>query len=442
MSLNNKIEKSDLARDALYDKVNLIAEELDEKKQELLIAGENIKTINGESIVGSGNVEISGLNRNISNCITEIPQDIKLELNNGDLTLKAGSKVWIPYGTSDIYNIGDVDSFGNTVVDKSFSNGKFFYAITVTVDTATRADAINAYTVVYNTVEKRMDYWGWDGTTSFDGYNTTDGMHYNISENNIRIRVNGGIYGDNFSLPICVVSKNTTSTTGFTSIDQVFNSFGYIGSTIFALPGVKGLIPNGRNEDGSLRNIELVNNEVKTRYLESNQTYTNAIFALATTGIGVYYYTYDEKGNYLLSGNSKLSDRFSCGLMSSTNGIITSFNLKTTFKALDSNDLDILAGNIVTTTGISKSENGYVKLGNGMIIQWGVSSMTTGGSTTITFPFAFSAENTYTISTGYFSPGSSRDNPIVITARTATNFTVVNKAGSGTLYCYFHAIGY
>ena len=34
----------------------------------------------------------------ITNCITEIPQDIKLELNNGTLTLKAGSKVYVPNG--------------------------------------------------------------------------------------------------------------------------------------------------------------------------------------------------------------------------------------------------------------------------------------------------------------------------------------------------------
>lgn len=34
----------------------------------------------------------------ITNCITEIPQDIKLELVDGTLTLKAGSKVYIPNG--------------------------------------------------------------------------------------------------------------------------------------------------------------------------------------------------------------------------------------------------------------------------------------------------------------------------------------------------------
>lgn len=34
----------------------------------------------------------------ITNCITEIPQDIKLELKDGVLTLKAGSKVYVPNG--------------------------------------------------------------------------------------------------------------------------------------------------------------------------------------------------------------------------------------------------------------------------------------------------------------------------------------------------------
>ena len=40
----------------------------------------------------------SKINKQITNCITAIPQDIKLELNNGSLTVKAGSKVYIPNG--------------------------------------------------------------------------------------------------------------------------------------------------------------------------------------------------------------------------------------------------------------------------------------------------------------------------------------------------------
>ena len=45
-------------------------------------------------------IEAGGLNINdkISNCLLEVPQNIKLELNNGTLTLKAGSKVIVPNG--------------------------------------------------------------------------------------------------------------------------------------------------------------------------------------------------------------------------------------------------------------------------------------------------------------------------------------------------------
>lgn len=358
MSLNNKIEKSDLARDALYDKVNVIAEELDEKKQELLIAGENIKTINGESIVGSGNVEISGLNRNISNCITEIPQDIKLELNDGTVTLKAGSKVWIPYGTSDVYNIGDTDSFGNTVVDKSFSDGKFFYAIKTSVDAITSANDIYTYTVVYNPKTKVIDYWGRDGTTSSDGYSDFDGMHYNTSENNIRIVYNDGeIYGNSFSLPICVVSKNTTSATGFTFIDQVFNGFGYIGSMIFALPGVKGLMPNGKNEDGSLKNdvfeitsIQLVSRTSDNKYYmilgdpqgayNPNSLSTNYMVR-ENYATDIYGYKYDEYRNMFVGiGSNNIGTQIYMVIVGSFEvyrGLIRFFNSKQVFKAVDSN---------------------------------------------------------------------------------------------------------
>ena len=43
---------------------------------------------------------------------------------------------------------------------------------------------------------------------------------------------------------------------------------------------------------------------------------------------------------------------------------------------------------IVTTTGIAKSPNGFVKLGNGVILQWG-SATPSSGSGTITFPTPF-----------------------------------------------------
>ncbi|MBO7733689.1 MAG: hypothetical protein J6S67_14085, partial [Methanobrevibacter sp.] len=65
-------------------------------------------TLSGYGITDGANTDLSNLtdtgknianwSSNVSNCITEIPQDVKLELNNGTLTLKAGSKVYVPNG--------------------------------------------------------------------------------------------------------------------------------------------------------------------------------------------------------------------------------------------------------------------------------------------------------------------------------------------------------
>lgn len=56
-----------------------------------------------------------------------------------------------------------------------------------------------------------------------------------------------------------------------------------------------------------------------------------------------------------------------------------------------------LQNSIVTTTAISKSGNGYVKLGNGIIIQWGNSST----PNTVTFPTAFTSTPQVVISTSH-----------------------------------------
>ena len=78
-------------------------------------------------------------------------------------------------------------------------------------------------------------------------------------------------------------------------IKQVFNGFGYIGQVLYALPGVEGLSPNGRNEDGSLKNELMVLDHVVTRdftwycadgqyvFLGISQEYGDD-FALISTG--------------------------------------------------------------------------------------------------------------------------------------------------------------
>ena len=99
-------------------------------------------------------------------------------------------------------------------------------------------------------------------------------------------------------------------------------------------------------------------------------------------------------------------------------------------------------GSIVTTTGINKAQNGYVKLGNGIIIQWGWYKVNNSANTTITFPTAFSGNSTYAVSTDIYCSDNNRERPFTVKTKTASNITVYNYFSGGTNYCFIIAIGY
>ena len=91
---------------------------------------------------------------------------------------------------------------------------------------------------------------------------------------------------------------------------------------------------------------------------------------------------------------------------------------------------------IVTTVNKSKAQNGYFKLGNGLIIQWGY---TTSNNSTVTFPTAFTAVPSITF--GGLATGGSADYSIVYKSISATNFSVA-WAGSAYTGTHWIAVGY
>ncbi len=177
----------------------------------------------------------------ITNCITEIPQDIKLELNDGVLTLKAGSKVYVPNGPG------------------------VFDEVVVSTDITTTFFVNGDGLVFYNRTTNNFTIYGtnriYSGTTAPTGVLSGNNLWYDTTNNKIKQTVDGGTsWSDiDISLPI---STTTGDLTKLTSIDQVFNGFGYIGSTTFALPGIKFLTPYGRNTDGSLNSVERITETV------------------------------------------------------------------------------------------------------------------------------------------------------------------------------------
>ena len=104
------------------------------------------------------------------------------------------------------------------------------------------------------------------GTTAPTATNTQ--YWYDTTNNLIKRYSGGNDQGESYSLPLAFVhidpSGGIAETNVITSIDQVFNGFGYIGSTVFALPGVKVQIPNGRNEDGTCKSLITNTTSVKT----------------------------------------------------------------------------------------------------------------------------------------------------------------------------------
>lgn len=249
----------------------------------------------------------------ITNCITEIPQDIKLELNDGTLTLKAGSKVYIPKGK---------DSSGNNIFSEYITSSDLSFG----------ASSLGSTKRFVSYTNNSIIAGSWESFTS--GTTVPSSGYYYHSEEN-KIYRDGAVVND-MSLPLMFGDYVTQS--GFSSIDQVFNGFGYIGSTVFALPGVKGLIPNGRNEDGSLRNIEFTVGEVLTQ--TRNISGTNAPLVLKGNSFANYGVAdYNEELNLNISSTGTNIGRAIVGTWSAnSSGVITSLSPKLPFRAVDYSD--------------------------------------------------------------------------------------------------------
>ena len=421
---------------------------------------------------------IANWSSNVSNCITEIPQDIKLELNAGTLTLKAGSKVYVPNGAG----VFDEVIVPNDSIIQGSGSGT------------------TSLLVFYNTSDPNwLKYDGvvncFSGSTQPSVY--VDMSWYDTTNNVIKYTNNSGsTWTSGLSLPIAIV----TLTSGvITSIDQVFNGFGYIGSTVFALPNIKWLTADGRNADGTLKSIEHTN----TTVLTTNYPYSDNLYFFMTS-LGVFtagYYVqsetepttpytiwYKPSENILRTKStgdwSVVNDRIVFARSQTSATRIVSFNPIQAFQAVDYSefletdsqnvkvtgnqsingtktftgyynkfdhylivdsivnaalkaavDLETIGsntnvvlrasspdgnrsgslklvctngggayataphevlggnGNILTTYNYYWGTNGWYKLGNGLIIQWGWCDTRFSTSRTITFPTAFSSTN-------------------------------------------------
>lgn len=377
---------------------------------------------NDESVATTawGNNFLNGMR---SNCITYIPQDIKLELSSGTLKLKDGSKIYIPNGSG----VFDTITISNDLT------------ATAVVDTTWLVFAKN------NGLQLR----GISNCTS--GTSQPSGNYlafYNTSTNSISLSGGDGSFVSGYSFPIAII---TSSGGAITSIDQVFNGFGYIGSTVFALPGVKGLVPNGRNADGTLNNSSFTTTAVQvftgsgpyTRLMrfEANGNFTVSNFALE----------YDEQKNKMMNSGVEYSIMVVGDAYWDSSSKITSFNSKTAFHALDWNDLN---GKILNDRGIrtvvetyKNGSNWYRIWSDGWCEQGGhydKGSLAIDTATTIQLLKAYPNID-YTLvaqSSRNDNQGGSINNQVFINHRTKTEFTARCYGDGTSQYIDWYACGY
>lgn len=269
----------------------------------------------------------------ITNCLLEVPQNIKLELVDGTLTLKAGSKVIVPNG-SGVFKDVIVQANLST---KPASTGQYML---VTSNTGSSLSWVTVSRI-------------YSGTTD-SGTGQTYHIWYDTTNNVVNLYESDASVCRSVTFPVCLF---TTTADGVKSIDKVFNGFGYIGSTIWVDKGVKGLIPNGRNSDGTLNNIEHITSKIST-YTNTNQAgefliridknYISAINLEkyhisnnepfeARTSWDVWY---SPKDNLFRADGGNWDSRSFVigGSFSVVNSKVSSLNSKQPFKAVDYNE--------------------------------------------------------------------------------------------------------
>ena len=305
----------------------------------------------------------------LTNCITEIPQDIKLELDttNHNIILKAGSRVWYPDG---------FETDGTTP--------KFSYYTLESDRTATTINPSNYNdAVIINLYDENGSYmfWGemvdtYSGSTSptLTGhrqywYDTTNNIikYYDPISSSWINEFSGHKFI--FPLGLFTVEENI----GFTEIQQIFNGFGYFGSTIYVLPGVKGLIPNGRNPDGTLKTTNFISSKVITR---SDMSISRNDLTVSVNPNGYLNYDnnfhIDENGYLRTHANNIWTELPFANYTTGTDGRIGYFSPKKVYKILDCSDSSYISkcsmiSNKYVDLTLGASGTSYIAPANGYV---------------------------------------------------------------------------
>ena len=280
----------------------------------------------------------------ITNCLLEVPQTVKYEFANNTLTIKAGTILIVPYGTeAPTLNIGDyLINTNYKIVDVQYENEKCFYRVELLSDMSYNEPYYIASTPCYVCIQLMSNAIGI--------YALID-TYFTYTNNFVE---HSSFAGTIHCLPIMLATRDAT---GIGSVDQVFNGMGYMGSTVWVDKGVKCLMPDGRNKNGTLNNIIHTLNTIQSYTITEEFVDAETPIVLTSTHLGYFrsYKTlyfgekptnpahhtrwYDSVNNvwWEYSNEKGWVIGYYCiiGTMDISNTRINSFTHKNTFKAVD-----------------------------------------------------------------------------------------------------------
>lgn len=312
-------------------------------------AGLNAELFNNKIDIDGNNVITAGANKILNtssyttNRILEIPQDIKLELNNGTLTLKAGSKVYVPNGVG----VFEVKTAQQDITMTRNTNAKELVFVRWSGDNITSLDA---WTFCYSgsSAPSGESFMAW----------------YDTSNNVVKGTANGGsTWTETLSFSIAAISEDSTK---ITSIDQVFNGFGYIGSTVFVLPGVKVQQATGfdgntpTSEIQTIPSVSVIQSAGNNGFYDGYLLYTNSSFHTRNSG----HLSFDTNKNLVIDDEYPSAARGIVLYRYSTDstGRIKTFNPASTDSVANSNASNFSQAGKSYLSGFGMPSGKYIDL--------------------------------------------------------------------------------
>lgn len=234
------------------------------------------------NLSSDGQMVVDSQNGTISNCILEIPQNLKLEIVNNTPVMKAGSIVTFTgstYATLTTTTDSSVGTLTNT-------DGEYF----LTMSGIANVPGVGAYIAVnksYSGNSSGYPTQNLDTATSY--YNTDEKKWY-------RWTSSGWLELSRYPLAIVKRENGVWSfAKDSNGNDMIFNGAGFIGHHEFIYPSITPLCPDGYNADGTLKSVRPTTSALQI--IELNFSRTNATVCLtgtATTNAHREYYEVND----------------------------------------------------------------------------------------------------------------------------------------------------